>query len=363
MRLIERNGDYIRLVSDLQLAAVRSALNLSSVYRCHSQDGIGVHCGCVQIIAVVNNSRHMHFLEHIQVIVARSTVRTESNVNALVKHFLNRRKAACKLHIACRVVDHADILAAENFHIFFFEPNAVCRKCRRIKAAEIVKPFCRCFAVFGNTFVVLLFRLGKVNMQIALAPVHLINESFCYSFGAGIFCVNTEVDQHSAVKAVVVFIVKLKSLFHSVGLIGRFIGVEGLNGTCDIRLESRLSNRLNRCFRLEIHIREADSTACNHLKQSKAASCTDILGGEPVLDRKHRVKKPLLKRQIAAHSPEKHHRAVVVTVYKSGHQYPAAHILDFVKILLWLFRADIADPVAVNGKISVLKQAEFVPIP
>ena len=81
----------------------------------------------------------MHFLKHIKIVVARSTVSTEGDIYAKLKKTLYRRKAGPELKIAARIVHYADALFFHYPHILFIAPYAVSRIGILVKKTELAE--------------------------------------------------------------------------------------------------------------------------------------------------------------------------------------------------------------------------------
>ena len=76
--------------------------------------------------------------------------------------------AAGQLHVAHRAGRRRHGFFRQQIHIFFGQPYAVRRRGGNIKKAEIVKVPRGGLAVTGNTFFMLFFRFGKMQLHTAV---------------------------------------------------------------------------------------------------------------------------------------------------------------------------------------------------
>ena len=71
----------------------------------------------------------VHFLKHVEVVIARRAVRTESNADAFRKKARHGSDATRELHVAAGIVRDTDAVLLDDGNIFVVKMHAVRRQC------------------------------------------------------------------------------------------------------------------------------------------------------------------------------------------------------------------------------------------
>ena len=97
--------------------AFAQAERKGSAERCHVQRTVSVRCARIAPSAFAKQRRQSRFGEHVQPVVAGSTIGTQRDVHACVQTFRHRRNAACQLEVRAGTVQHVHAFACEHFQI------------------------------------------------------------------------------------------------------------------------------------------------------------------------------------------------------------------------------------------------------
>ena len=135
LRRIGIDDAQVGLISNRQLAAVRASLRERTGARCGVQHLRRRQQRRIVIETLVDHAEQVHILHDVQIVVGRRAVRAERDIDALLQHFRNVRVAGCQLEIACRTAGDRNIVLLEDIEILVLQPDAVCRRGRRIENA------------------------------------------------------------------------------------------------------------------------------------------------------------------------------------------------------------------------------------
>ena len=116
----------------------------------------------------MQHCRSAAFLQHIQIVVAGSTVRAQANANALVQHCRYRCDTACQLQVALRVVRYTHVLGSHDVHILVGQMYAVRSNGSQLKHAQLIHQLNRCHAMLFNNGINLKFSFAQMHLDFSL---------------------------------------------------------------------------------------------------------------------------------------------------------------------------------------------------
>ena len=126
---------------------------------------LGRNAGSVLCDAFLQQYKALHFLHHIQIIIAGSAVRPQRDCNAALHHLRNRGNAACQLQVGIRAMQRHHAMFFHDLMIRLAGIHAVCGIHFALQHAQRFQQRHRRFAMPFNAGIVLGRRFGNMDMQ------------------------------------------------------------------------------------------------------------------------------------------------------------------------------------------------------
>ena len=232
----------------------------------------------------------------------------------------------------------------QQLHILLRHMDAVGRDGRHVEHMVAVEHLRGREAVLLHALVVLLLRLGQMDLQLQAVVDGVFRQRVPELIGRGIFGVDRGLDLNAAVVIVVPLVLQLHELTAGgEGIEAEIVAQEHGRAAGDIRLDAGLGHGLADLVAEIVHIRHAGRAEAQRLGDGERRCGLDGAAVEPVFAREDIVLEPVLQIEVVRVAAQQVHRQVRMAVDEARHQDHAGGVNDLLRLLLGRFFGHIGD--------------------
>ena len=266
---------------------------------------------------LVQHGCQADFLQHIQVVVAGSTIRAKSHMHPCCQKLRHRSHAAGKLHVAARIVDRSNRLFLHHGNISIIQPYAVGGNGRTVKEPCFGNILERALAVLFLNLPDFILCFGHVDMHIDAVLCRNLRCRLAKIRRTGIWCMDTQQNADQAITGTMIVLVQIHvfcQAFHSCRRKANQAAAENPPDTCT---DSFLCHRLHAWA---VHISIGSSAALDHLHQCQLCPHADVILHHLCLHRPNPVVQPVHQLHIVSIAAEQCHGGMGVGIYQPRHR-------------------------------------------
>ena len=252
------------------------------------------------------------------------------------------------------MVGNADSLLGEDLYILIGDPNAMGGGGGSIQNAQISEKRRWRLSVTGNTFLMLLFGLGQMDLHSKSVGDGILGNLGAIAGAVGVLGVKRKIDLDPSLTRVLIVLDQRQRLGKArIGLQIK-AGIKGNQTTGKICLDTGLQHGF--CHRIleHIHIRKGSDTVAKHLGNGKLGGNVNACGCQTILGRKDLFLQPTLQGQILAVAAEQGHCRMAMDIVERGHQKISRTIHGLVHGVGDLLCRDLLNDAVVDQKIALL---------
>ena len=325
----EIEEDQVRVQTGLDHPAFGlAALCAGAADRSHHQGRLGREGVRVRVQALCQQGGGLDLLKEVEVVVRRGPVGAEGDVHARLDHRDDVGAAGGQLEIRDRAVDRRDLVPGQEGHILRLEPDAVGGLSACIKNAVAVEELGRGQAVPLLAVLMLLLRLGQVDMHAEALVDRKLAERVPEAVVGGVFGVDRDLGADAAVVIAVPAVAQGDQLpAGGIGLEVEVLRKEG-DAAGEIGLDAGFRHGLGNRVAVVVHIRDRGRAEAEALGDREQGRGLDGAVVQLRLAREDIVVEPGLQIVTVGIAAQQAHRQVGMAVDQTGHEDHALAVDD-----------------------------------
>ena len=258
-------------------------------------------------------------------------------------------------------MDGGDLPLRQKLPVAFFQPDTVGGDAAVVEDVMAVQHLGRGQAVLLLAALVLVLRLGEVDVHGKIVVVSILGDGLPEGIRGGVLGVDGGVHLDTAVVEVVPL---LMEGYHLAAALVRFkvevVLVKEQSAPGDIGLDAALGHGLGDLVAEVVHLRDGGDAKAQALGDGELGGSLDAAAVEPVLPGEDAVVQPLVEGQVVAIAPEDGHGQVDVAVDEARHQHHAGAVHDGLGPFLGSLFGKIADLAVGDADEGVQQDAHLL---